>query len=213
MRAIYVLLILSCTCFAIPIHAQDCCEFNQPCRSGWRGICCDGSTVGAVVLGAGAGALAGWAASSGRGRRHCTIRHEDQLDKCQTLDLTYTLYANFIEGTKGLIDSQTFFATPFATLPNNEIILGKKVEITLQPEMPVGSLHISEVFFGKYQLGVLIDYTDITPLPEPILNVEVNSSRYGTANALASVLAAAALTEPGVIQELIAPYTYYPAKK
>ncbi len=207
-------LILCLFCFSLEgvNNANKCSPpFKQPPRL--SRLCCDGGAIGAVVVGAGAGALAGWAASS-KGHRHCNVIDpfkRDEADKLEVeLELTVKPDSDF-----PLDETRSVMIKPFITLPNGEVFLGDIdnsdiMKDTFQKSFTLKS--ISRPYVGNYQLGCVLEFSENTNVVKDFMHISLKGkvkTRSGTTTVLGE-FTPWSFNDIGQNIEVIAEYTYHP---
>lgn len=151
-------LLIICILSVSLLNSQTCYQepvFCQPCTP--TGFRCDGSIIGTIVLGAGAGALAGWAASSNnhtRTRERCF--HTDEKGTL-SLDLTLEIKPK---------DVEPYTIRPFITTPNGKVIQGPVVEG--EGENTISFQPLEKVVIGQYQFGVWLEFPEGTKISKVV---------------------------------------------
>ncbi len=164
--------------FFVPLDAQDCpyffngsCCEEAPCIVANDSYCGSRTSLGALALGAGAGALAGWAT--------CQSKHSKSKKKhdacCPFLfDCGQTLTFNFcleFQACNICPASKTLAITPYVMQPDGEIVYGEKViyEATQSCYTCVtvsDRVMVVDPIFGTYHLGYMLDSND-SPCSSP----------------------------------------------
>lgn len=207
------ILILSLFCLSLEGNCKNH-NFKQPPKLGT--LCCNSATIGAVVVGAGAGALAGWAASSKQGHhRHSTLIDSFKREEADTLDaeleLTINTDADFPEEEMRLVNIKPFIAAPNGEVflnessANNQILKGMfKKTIALKS--------VSKPYLGNYHFGCSLEFSEDTNIVQDfrLISLKVKiKNRQGETSVLDEFIPWS-FNDLGNHIEMGADYTYHP---